>query len=62
MAPPREILPAVSWTYRRGSEEWQEHEFANLLQELVCAVQRDDETLTRYCLCELRRAYRKRRP
>lgn len=61
MGPSRAVIPAASCTYTRDSEEWQQHEFSNLLQELVCAAARRDDTLMDYLMCELRRAYREKR-
>jgi len=61
MGASRAIIPAASFTYTGDSEGWQQHEFSNLLQELVCAAARQDDTLMDYFMCELRRAYRERR-
>lgn len=55
-------FPAPSWTHRLNSEEKQEHEYSNLLQEFAYAVQRQDGMMMKYCVCELKRMFRERRP
>jgi len=58
----RTVSPAAGWTRRLDSEERQEHEFSNLLQEFLYAVQRQDGMMVEYCARELKRMFRARRP
>jgi hypothetical protein len=55
-------FPAASWTHKLNSEEKEEHEYSNLLQEFAYAVQRQDGMMMKYCVCELKRMFRERRP
>ena len=62
MTSAKAIFPAAIWTHKLNSEEKQEHEFSNLLQEFVYAMQRQDGMVMKYCECELKRMFRERRP
>jgi len=62
MTSTRAVSPAAGWTHKLDPEEKQEHEFSNLLQEFLYAVQRQDGMMTEYCACELKRMFRQRRP
>ena len=55
------FVPAVSWTHRLDSEAKEEHDFSNLILEFGYAVQRQDQTMMRYCECELERMFHERR-
>jgi len=52
----------VGWTFTLDPEKKRDHDFANLLQELVYAVQRQDGAMTTCCVDELRRMFRERKP
>ena len=62
MTSTRAVSPAAGWTHKLDPEEKQDHEFSNLLQEFLYAVQRHDGMLMEYCACELKRMFRARRP
>jgi hypothetical protein len=56
------FFPAVSWTHHLDSERHEEHDFDNLLLELRYAVERQEQTMMKFCESELSRLYRERRP
>jgi hypothetical protein len=58
MTSTRAVSPAAGWTHKLDLEGKQEHEFSNLLQEFLYAVQRQDGMLMEYCACELKRMFR----
>lgn len=62
MTSTRAVSPAAGWMHKLDPEEKQEHEFSNLLQEFLYAVQRQDGMMTEYCAYELKRMFRERRP
>jgi len=62
IASPKTFRAAVGWTFTLDPEKKRDHDFANLLQELVYAVQRQDGAMTTCCVDELRRMFRERKP
>jgi len=55
-------ISRAKWSHKLNSEEELEHEYSDLLQELVNAVERQDGTMLEYCACELKRMFRESRP
>jgi len=57
----KDFCRAASWTYKRPSEQREEHDFFNLLQDFKYAVIWREQKMIEYCECELNKLFRRRR-